>query len=169
MEIKLKSTRIAPLADAVWLKSKLKISVQPSTTLFHQNSKHIPQITYPDLGPASCFSSNPTPRTCFSPQLQLDSDQIARLRERPNPYNKWSQRTVLQTCAPQKFKSHEKTKFIKTKNISNNLFNVEPQSLILNIEETKSTTRLLTIIGTKIYQPPQKKNIKTTLWKRQGD
>ena len=40
-----------------------------------------------------------------------------------------------------------------------------PQSLILNIEETISTTRLLTIIGTKIYQPPQKKYKNDTLKK----
>ena len=40
-----------------------------------------------------------------------------------------------------------------------------PQSLILNIEETKSTTRLLTIIGTKIYQPPQEKYKNDTLKK----
>ena len=158
MEIKLKSTRTAPLADAVWLKSKLKTSVQPSTTLFHQNSKHIPQITYPDLGPASCFSSNPTPRTCFSPQLQLDSDQIARLRERPNPYNKWSQRTVLQTCAPQKFKSHEKTKFIKTKNISNNLFNVAAK-LDTKYWGNKKYYKITNNNRNKNLSTPTKKNI----------
>ena len=41
-----------------------------------------------------------------------------------------------------------------------------PQSLILNIEETISTTRLLTIIGTKIYQPPQKKIYKNDTLKK---
>ena len=41
-------------------------------------------------------------------EFKFFKSNIEKLHLTPTPYNKWSQRTILQIRAPQKFKSHEK-------------------------------------------------------------